>query len=148
VASPRVIAHISRWAVFNLVGCAGFVVQIAILAWLTRVWGWHYLAATGVAMETVILQNYLAHSRWTWADRPATTPRERLMRPLRYQSAKTVSLGLNLTLTALFVSRAGFPPEAANLLAVLVCAVLNYAAADRLVFRDVADPLAGRPPLA
>jgi putative flippase GtrA len=69
------------------------------------------------------------------------------MRPLRYQSAKTVSLGLNLTLTALFVSRAGFPPEAANLLAVLVCAVLNYAAADRLVFRDVADPLAGRPPV-
>ena len=134
---------------FNLVGCAGFIVQISALAWFTRVWGWHYLAATAVAMETVIVQNYLAHSRWTWADRPAMTSRERLMRPLRYQSAKTLSLALNVTLTALFVSSAGLPPEAANLLAVLVCAALNYAAADRLVFRDVADQVeAERSPIA
>ena len=124
---------------FNLVGCAGFIVQISALAWLTRVWGWHYLAATAVAMETVIVQNYLAHSRWTWADRPATTPQERLMRPLRYQGAKTLSLGLNVALTAFFVSRVGLQPEAANLVAVLACAALNYAAADRLVFRNMAD---------
>ena len=124
---------------FNLVGCAGFIVQISALAWLTRVWGWHYLAATAVAMETVIVQNYLAHSRWTWADRPATTSQERLMRPLRYQGAKTLSLGLNVALTAFFVSRIGLQPEAANLVAVLVCAALNYAAADRLVFRNMAD---------
>jgi putative flippase GtrA len=69
------------------------------------------------------------------------------MRPLRYQGAKTLSLGLNVALTTLFVSRAGLAPEAANLLAVLVCAAVNYAAAERLVFR-VADEVAGRPPIA
>ena len=129
-------------------GCAGFIVQISALAWLTRSWGWHYLAATAVAMEIVIVQNYLAHSRWTWADRPATTSRERLMRPVRYQGAKTLSLALNVTLTALFVSWVGVPPEAANLLAVLVCASLNYAAADRLVFREATGQVADGPPIA
>jgi putative flippase GtrA len=127
--------HVRRVGVFNLVGLAGFAVQIGAIAWLTRAWGWHYVAATAVAMQAVIVQNYLAHSRWTWADRPATTPRERVMRPLRYQCAKTISLGLNVTLTAVVVSRMGVSPEIANAAAVGACAVFNYAAADRFVFR-------------
>ena len=114
-----------RWGVFNIVGSAGFVVQLAAIAWLTRGWHWHYLAATVAAMELVIIQNYFAHSRWTWADRPALTPRERLMRPLRYQGAKAISLAMNLTLTGVLVSRVGLPPEVANMVAVAVCALYN-----------------------
>lgn len=125
-----------RWGRFNLVGLAGFIVQLGLLAWLTRWWNWHYLAATALAMQVVIVQNYVAHSHWTWADRPVRSPRERRLRPLRYLAAKVLSLGLNLTLTAAFVSRLRLPPEVANVLAVGVCAVFNYAAADRFVFRE------------
>jgi putative flippase GtrA len=45
-----------------------------------------------------------------------------------------MTLAINTALTALFVTGAGLPPEVANLLAVGFCALLNYAAADRLVF--------------
>ena len=128
--------HLRRWVVFNTVGLAGFAVQIGGIAVLTRLGGWHVVPATIVVMEAVIVQNYLAHSRWTWADSPPRTRRERILRPLRYQGAKLVSLAVNATLTAWLVSRGGLPPELANVIAVCLCAVLNYAAADRLVFRD------------
>ena len=128
-----------RWGVFNLVGLAGFVVQISAIAWLTRAWGWHVAAATAVAMEAVIVQNYFAHSRWTWADRPARTRRDRIARAFRYQGAKTVSLTLNVTLTAALVAWMRLSPELANVVAVGTCALFNYAAADRLVFRSDTD---------
>ena len=134
-----VTTGLRRWGVFNLVGLAGFVVQISAIAWLTRVWGWPVAAATAVAMEAVIVQNYFAHSRWTWADRPARTRRDRITRSLRYQGAKTVSLTLNVTLTAALVAWARLSPEVANVLAVGTCALFNYAAADRLVFTPDAD---------
>jgi putative flippase GtrA len=123
---------------FNLVGCAGFILQIGVLACLTRIWGWHYMVATVVAVEVAIVSNYLAHARWTWADRPGRTRRERLARPVRYQAATALSMMLNLALTAAFVSRVELSPEAANVAAVAVCALVNFAAADRLVFPDPA----------
>ena len=131
--------RLRRWVVFNTVGLAGFAVQIGGIAVLTRLGGWHVVTATVVVMEAVIVQNYLAHSRWTWADSPPRTRRERIVRPLRYQGAKLISLSLNASLTAWLVFRGGLPPEAANLIAVGLCAILNYAAADRLVFRSRED---------
>lgn len=129
----RALVH--RWGVFNVVGLVGFVVQMGAIAVLTRVWGWHYLPATALAMQIVIAQNYFAHSRWTWADRPPRSRRERALRPLRYQGAKTISLALNVGLTMALVTEAGLAPEAASATAVGLCAVLNFAAADRLIFR-------------
>ena len=99
-SSPR----LPRWALFHLVGLAGFVVQLLLIAGLTRVYGWHPAMATAVAMQVVLVQNYFAHSRWTWADRPPVTRRERLLRPLRNQGTKTVTLGLNVLLTSAFVT--------------------------------------------
>ena len=127
-----------RWGMFMLVGMGGFAVQIAILSVLTRVWAWHSVPAAAVAMETAIVQNYFAHSRWTWADRRTQSPEARLWRPLRYQCAKTITLGLNVGLTAAFVTYGGLPPEVATAIAVGACAVVNYAASDRLVFADAA----------
>jgi putative flippase GtrA len=132
--SDRLRLTLRRVGTFNLVALGGFIVQIAVLSWLTRVWDWPYLAATVIAIEAAIAQNYLAHSRWTWSDCPATTRRERLLRPVRYQAATTASLAVNVGVTAAFVSGAGLPVEIANLLAVVSCAALNYTAADRLVF--------------
>ncbi len=87
-------------------------------------------------MAVVIVQNYLAHARWTWADRPPTSPRDRRLRPVRYGAAKSLSLAANVALTAGLVSRVGLAPELGTVIAVAACALFNYAAADRIVFRS------------
>lgn len=123
-----------RWGVFNAVGLGGFVVQICAIALLTRHVGWPAFAATAVALELAALQNFVAHSRWTWADRPATGVREWLRRYGRYQGAKTASLLANLAMTALLV-HIGLPAEIANTAAVLACAIPNYLVSEHLIFR-------------
>lgn len=122
-----------RWGVFNAVGLAGFVVQIAAIALLTRHFGWPALAATAVGLELAALQNFIAHSRWTWGDRPPAGTRGWVRRFGRYQAAKTASLAANLVITTLLIY-AGLPPEAANTMAVLACAIPNYLVSERLVF--------------
>jgi putative flippase GtrA len=122
-----------RWGVFNIVGLGGFVVQIGAIALLTRHAGWPTFAATAVALELAALQNFVAHSRWTWRDRPAAGAREWLRRYWRYQGAKTASLAANLAITSLLV-HGGLPAEIANTAAVLACAVPNYLASERFVF--------------
>ena len=122
-----------RWGVFNVVGLGGFVVQISAIALLTRHLGWPAFAATAVALELAALQNFLAHNRWTWRDRPAPGARSWLRRYWRYQAAKTASLVANLAITALLI-HAGLPPEIANTAAVLACAIPNYFVSEHLVF--------------
>ena len=127
---------------FNVVGFGGFVVQIGAIALLTRHFAWPVFAATAVALELAALQNFVAHSRWTWGDRPVpstvegpvTNVRGWLRRYWRYQIAKTASLAANLAITTLLV-QAGAPAEIANMAAVLACAIPNYLVTEHLVFR-------------
>jgi putative flippase GtrA len=122
-----------RFVRFNAVGVLGFLVQLAVLALLIR-GGLHYLPATALAVESAVLHNFLWHERWTWRDRPATA-RMRLARLWRFQLLNgIVSLAGNLLLMRILVGRAGLPPLAANVIAVLACAAVNYLGADRLVF--------------
>jgi putative flippase GtrA len=126
---------VRRWGVFNLVGFLGFLLQIGAIALLTRTYDWPPFAATALALELAALQNFVAHSRWTWADRPAKSLRGWMHRYWRYQAAKTSSLAANLLITTLLVY-AGAPPEIANTVAVLICAIPNYLASEHLVFRQ------------
>ena len=127
---------------FNAVGLGGFVVQIGAISLLTRHFEWPAFAATALALELAALQNFVGHSRWTWADRPvssgvegrATHVRGWLRRYWRYQVAKTASLAANLAITALLV-QAGLPAEIANTAAVLACAIPNFLVSEHLVFR-------------
>ena len=119
---------------FNVVGLGGFVVQLGAIALLTRYFGWPSFAATAVGLELAALQNFVAHSRWTWADRRVTGWRAWVRRYGRYQAAKTTGLLANLAITT-WVTHAGAPPEIANIAAVLACAIPNYLFSERLVFR-------------
>jgi putative flippase GtrA len=129
-----------RWGVFNAVGIGGFITQIAVIALLTRHFGWPAFIATAVALEIAALQNFAGHSRWTFSDRPMArnvTAAVRvggwLRRYWRYQLAKTASLAANLAMTTLLM-HFGVPAEIANTAAVLACAIPNYLLSDRLVF--------------
>jgi putative flippase GtrA len=122
-----------RFLKFNSVGVVGFLLQIGMLAVLLH-GGIHYLAATALAVETAVLHNFFWHERWTWKDRPASG-HGRLGRLFRFHALNgTVSLVGNVLLMRLFVGTFGLPAIPANLLAVVACALVNYAASDRIVF--------------
>jgi putative flippase GtrA len=123
-----------RFLRFNLVGVAGFAVQIAALALLVHL-GAHYLAATALAVEAAVLHNFFWHERWTWRDRPADG-RGRLDRLFRFHALNgVISLAGNLLLMRWLVGTLGVPAVPANLLSVLACALVNFLATDRMVFR-------------
>jgi putative flippase GtrA len=127
-----------RFLRFNLVGVVGFVLQLAVLAILLRT-GMHYLAATALAVEAAILHNFAWHERWTWGDRPAAR-RERLGRLGRFHLLNgAVSLVGNLAIMRLLVGAFAMPALPANLIAVLACALVNYAGSDRVVFLSTRD---------
>jgi putative flippase GtrA len=122
-----------RFLRFNAVGVIGFVVQLAVLALLLRA-DLHYLAATVVAVEAAVLHNFAWHERWTWRDRPASGT-ARLGRLGRFHMLNgLVSLVGNLAVMRLLVGTLGMLPLPANVIAVLACALVNYAASDRIVF--------------
>jgi putative flippase GtrA len=124
----------ARFLRFNGVGVLGFAVQLGVLALLLR-GGVHYLAATVVAVELAVLHNFAWHERWTWRDRPADAS-TRTGRLWRFHAANgLISLAGNLVLMRLLVGLLGMPPVPANLLSVLLCALVNFTASDRFVFR-------------
>jgi putative flippase GtrA len=83
-----------------------------------------------------VLHNFLWHERWTWRDRPAAGI-ARLDRLWRFHVCNgLVSLIGNLILMRTLVGLVGMQPVAANAIAVLACALVNFTASDRLVFRE------------
>jgi putative flippase GtrA len=126
-----------RFVRFNGVGAIGFSVQLAVLTGLlhARV---PYLLATAAAVEASVLNNFLWHERWTWRDRPASG-RARLIRLGRFHALNgLISLGGNLLVVSTLTGDLGVNPIVSNVVAVLVCSVLNFFGAHQIVFvRDV-----------
>ena len=120
----------TRFARFTLVGAIGLGVQLGVLAVLDGA-GWPLVPATLVAVEAAVLHNFLWHERWTWADRRRGSWIGRLAR--FHASNGLTSLVGNAILTWVFAA-AGLPVTQANLAAVASCAVVNFAASDRLVY--------------
>jgi len=133
---------IPRWIRFNAVGLAGVVVQLAVLALARDGLGWNYLVATAVAVEAAVLHNFVWHERWTWRERTGGGIKGRLGRLVRFHlSNGLVSIVGNLLLMRLFTGVLGWHYLVANLLAIAICSVVNFLAADRLVFRPASSSL-------
>jgi putative flippase GtrA len=123
-----------RWTMFNAVGAAGLVFQLACLAILRDVVGLHYLVAAAVAIELTILHNFWWHVRWTWADRPVS--RAGLVpRLVRFHLTNgVVSLAGSVALMAGLVEIGHVNYLIANIISVAVCSLANFLMSDRLVF--------------
>lgn len=121
-----------RFAKFSAVGFGGVIVQTATLAFLLRVAGMHYLAATALAVEASVLNNFVWHRRWTWADRAGSGVALTLLRFNATNGA--MSLIANLALMFILVSWLKLNPQAANLITIGLCSLVNFALADRFVF--------------
>jgi putative flippase GtrA len=125
-------AMFRRFAKFSAVGAGGVIVQIMTLSVLLRVGGMHYLAATALAVEASVLNNFVWHRRWTWADRPGSSPALVLLRFNATNGA--MSLIGNLAVMFILVSGLKLNPYAANLITIAICSLVNFALADRVVF--------------
>lgn len=120
---------------FNAVGGLGIVVQLATLA-VFRSWlKLDYLLATGLAVEIAVIHNFLWHERFTWADRPPARLVQSLVRLAKFNAGNgAVSIVGNLVLMRLLVGELEFNYVVSNLVAIVVCSLLNFLLSDRFVF--------------
>ena len=123
---------LQRFVRFGAVGAGGVAVQTLTLAVLLRVGGMHYLPATALAVEASVLNNFVWHRRWTWADRPRSCLGWALLRFNVTNGA--VSLIGNLIIMIALVSLLKVNPMVANLITIVICSVANFALADRVMF--------------
>ncbi len=121
-----------RWLKFNAVGVLGIGVQLAVLMLLKSGLGLNYLLATALAVETAVLHNFIWHERFTWADRPAQTSLDRLVK-FNLTTGGLSVLG-NVVAMKLLVEAAGLEYLLANLLSIAACSILNFLVADRVIF--------------
>jgi putative flippase GtrA len=130
-----------RWLKFNAVGGIGIGVQLAALALLRSLLKLDYLLATGLAVEIAVIHNFVWHERFTWADRPAARPFRSLVRLVKFNvSNGAVSIGGNLVLMRLLVGGLKLNYVVSNLVAIVVCSLVNFLLGDRFVFDAEARP--------
>jgi putative flippase GtrA len=136
VRTERVRRSARRWIAFNAVGLAGMLVQLALVALLVRLAGWHYLAATAIGVESAVLHNFMWHQHWTWRDRPAHSARTTALRFMNFHLVNgVVSLVGNVGLTALCTGVAGLDALISNVIAIVACSIVNFAASESFVFQ-------------
>ena len=123
----------TRWVRFNLVGVAGFVVQLLTLAAVTTWLGMTPSVAVPLAVFIAVSHNFLWHERVTW---PGQRRDGRLRRWLSFNlSNGLISVVTNIMVTTLIVAATGAPLLVANAMAVVTASVLNFLVSDRYVFR-------------
>ena len=130
------------WIKFNVVGVVGFALQLGALFVITQnAPRLSYLAATAVAVELAVLNNFVWHQRWTWNDRPTGTKKATLRRLAKFNiTTGLVSIAGNLLLMKFFVGHFGLPVVGANVASVASCSILSFILADRIAFdRDGAS---------
>jgi putative flippase GtrA len=131
-------ASIVRWLKFNAVGAMGIVVQLLALALLLRIFEFHYLWATLLAVETAVLHNFIWHWRWTWADRRSDGLNHMAATLLRFNfSNGMISLFGTVLCTGILTGIFKLNPLLANVLSLGPCCVINYLVSDRLIFMNL-----------
>ena len=141
---------LGRWIRFNAVGFLGIFIQLAALGLLKDGLGLHYLAATALAVEAAVLHNFAWHEQWTWRDRTRGAGAiQTLLRLLRFNaSTGLISILANVALMRLLVGWLGLDYLPANVLAIALCSLANFAASEWFAFAPVrvAVPIAGTLP--
>lgn len=121
----------ARWLRFNLVGLAGFAVQLIALAILAP----HLPLAMAVTIAVVAAatHNFAWHERVTWRGGPPTRKWHRWVAFLGTNGL--ISIAANVAVTV-GVSALGVPVLVANALAVAMASTANFLVSDRLVFQQ------------
>lgn len=121
---------------FYSVGIAGTGLQLATLTALVGFLKLNYLLATGIAVETAVLHNFIWHERWTWKHRSLS--RDTIFRRLLHFNLTTGAFSIvgNVVLMRVFVGMAHFHFFISNLLSIGSCSILNFLISHRFIFRN------------
>ena len=122
-----------HWLKFNVVGGIGIGVQLIVLTVLKAGLHVDYLLATALAVEATVVHNFVWHERFTWVERQSKNVTVRFIK--FNLTAGSFSILGNVLLMALFVDLARMNYLLANLAAIAVCSMCNFAVSDRFVFR-------------
>jgi len=126
----------ARFGIFSFVGAIGALVQIVAFALLTRRVQLPPVAAMPIAVELAILHNFVWHDRLTWRDRRIPA---RAIRLWRFHVANgLVSLAGNTILAYWLVEILGLRALWSAVIAIAVCAPVNFLVADLWVFGEKA----------
>jgi putative flippase GtrA len=122
----------SRWLRFNLVGVAGFLLQMLTLAAVTQWLGVATSVAVPIAVLIAVSHNFLWHERVTW---PGQRRQGRMRRWLSFNlSNGLISVVTNIIVTTVIVATTGTPLLLANAIAVVMASAVNFFVSDRYVF--------------
>ena len=125
-----------RWLKFNFVGAIGFGVQMAAFGVFFGLEHMNKLWATGLAVETAVLHNFVWHENFTWGHLPRGAAGNVLGRLLRFHAGNgLVSIAGNVVLVKLFTDLLRMNPYLSNVLAIAICAGANFVVSERFVFR-------------
>jgi putative flippase GtrA len=129
----------ARWLKFNFVGAIGIGVQFAAFALMDRGLGLPYLIATGFAVETAVLHNFVWHERFTWRHLPRGTARETALRLVKFHAGNgLVSILGNLAMMRLLVGGFHLNRYVSTGASIAACALINFAVSEWFVFRRAA----------
>jgi putative flippase GtrA len=125
---------ILRWLRFNTVGAIGIGVQLAALAIFKSLLHVEVFWATAAAVEIAVLHNFVWHERWTWKDRGGSHAMTRLAR--FNLSTGVLSIVSNLLCMGLLVGQRHMQYLLANMLAIAITSLANFAVSELFVFRQ------------
>jgi dolichol-phosphate mannosyltransferase len=124
-----------RFSRFNMVGLLGAALQLLLLALLTKYFRVSLIAATPLAVEIVVLHNFVWHERFTWRDRRFKSTRQRALGLWRFHAGNGLtSLFGNMVLIYCFVERLNFPVLPSAVGAIILCSLVNFVLADRWAY--------------
>jgi dolichol-phosphate mannosyltransferase len=128
-------ANCARFGKFNFVGLLGAVLQVSVLDLLVKCVHLAGIEATIIAVEIVLIHNFLWHERFTWRDRLLYGRWQRAMRFLRFHASNgLVSLTGNTILIYCLVERLKAPVPLSAVASVALCAPINYLIANYWIF--------------
>ncbi len=132
-AAGRLVARLGK---FNLVGLLGAALQLLLLYVLTKGLLISTIAATPIAVEIVVLHNFVWHEGFTWRDRELKTRRRRIARLWRFHVGNGfISVFGNTALVYCLVERLKAPVAPSALAAIVICSLINFLVADRWVYK-------------
>jgi dolichol-phosphate mannosyltransferase len=132
-----------RFGRFNLVGLMGAALQLVLLDLLMDSGRLSSVAAAPIAVETVILHNFLWHERFTWRDPAPVGLRRRAIRLWRFHASNGLISLVGNTLLAYWLSHQfKVPPLASAVTTIALCGLINFLVADCWVYRE--PPSGGR----
>lgn len=138
----KVRRHTRRFIRFGMVGASGVIVNFLVLTLLVEFGNWHYLLAGLIATESAIISNFTLNDRWTFKDK--STEKSWLVRLSRYHAVALVGLILSVCTLAVLTTVGGLHYLIANLGAVGIATLWNYAG--NLRFTWVAQRGISKPP--